>query len=483
MSRLLIISTFLIGGLFLANTHFHISKSRTGDLKVPSVMPALDTQRVVSNYMNFCGGCHGEKMDAFVDRVWKHGNTRLDLFKAIKNGYADEGMPAFDSAFSDEDIYALSDYILTGIENVKRYEFKETVARENLFTSEEVNVRLDTVATIPGILWGMAFLPDGKILVTEKKGSVYEIGKKGRLRKVEGVPEVLSDGQGGLLDIAIHPDFRKNKYVYLSYSAFKTEGSRKVSTTKIIRAKLDKGRLVDQQTIFEALPYSSTRHHYGSRLLFGKDGYLYFSVGERGNEKENPQSLTNDLGKIHRVKDDGSIPADNPFVNTPGARPSIYSYGHRNPQGLALNPTTGEIWENEHGPRGGDEINLVKKGANYGWPIITYGINYNGKIISNKSAQEGMEQPLLYWIPSIGPSGMAFVQGKRYKGWEGNLLSGSLRFKYLNLSFFDGTKVEKEEMLLKNIGRLRDVRMGPDGFIYVSVENPGYIFRLVPVKK
>jgi len=217
-------------------------------------------------------------------------------------------------------------------------------------------------------------------------------------------------------------------------------------------------------------------------MQFGKDGYLYFSVGERGNERQNPQEIKgNALGKIHRIKSDGSIPSDNPFVKVKDAQTSIYTYGNRNPQGLTIHPVTGEIWENEHGPRGGDEINIIKPGNNYGWPVATYGINYNGKIISNISEKEGITAPIHYWIPSIGPSGMAFVTGNKYKGWEGNLLTGSLRFQYLNRSVIKNNKVVEEEILFKNIGRLRDVRMAPDGFIYIAVESPGTIYKLVPV--
>ncbi len=217
-------------------------------------------------------------------------------------------------------------------------------------------------------------------------------------------------------------------------------------------------------------------------MVFSKDGYLYFSIGERGNEKENPQSLSRDLGKIHRIKDDGSIPADNPFIKTPDARASIWNYGHRNAQGAVIHPVTGVLWTNEHGPRGGDEINIEEKAKNYGWPIVSYGINYNGKTITNKYTMEGIQSPVHYWIPSIGPSGMAFVTGDTYKGWKGHLLVGSLRFKYLNLCRMKGNKVISEEILFKNIGRLRDVRMAPDGFIYMSVENPGIVYKLVPVK-
>jgi len=444
---------------------------------------AITTDSPELNYKNFCSGCHGERMDAFVDRKWKHGNEKDDLFKAIKVGYADEGMPAFDSAFSDKAIHELVDYIVTGIENVKRYQFQETAVKENYFVSDSLDIKLDTIARGFTVGWGMAFLPGGSMLVTDKSGKMYKVDKKKKMQEVSGVPPVLFEGQGGLMDVIIHPQFAKNKLVYLSFSMPKKFDTVMMGTTAIMRATLEGNKLVNSKIIFEAMPYSKTRHHYGSRMVFGKDGKLYFSVGERGNEKENPQSLSRDLGKIHRINDDGTIPKDNPFVNTADAKPSIYSYGHRNPQGLTFNPATGELWENEHGPRGGDEINLIKKADNYGWPVVTYGINYNGKTISDKSVQPGIEDALLYWIPSIGPSGMAFVEGNRYPGWKGSVMVGSLRFKYLNRCEIKGHKIVKQEMLLKNIGRVRDVRMAPDGYIYISVENPGYIFRLVPVKK
>jgi glucose/arabinose dehydrogenase len=252
-----------------------------------------------------------------------------------------------------------------------------------------------------------------------------------------------------------------------------------------MKAKFDNGTLTNQQDIFIAQPYSTTRHHYGSRMQFDKDGLLYFSVGERGNERQNPQQINeNDLGKIHRIKSDGTIPKDNPFVNLTGASASIYSYGHRNPQGLCMHPETGTIWVNEHGPRGGDEINIIQPNKNYGWPEITYGINYNGKPMASgtKTSKPGMEQPFHQWTPSIGPSGMTFVTGNKYNDWKGNIMSGSLRFKYLNRTVVEDGKVLKEEILFKNIGRVRDVRMGPDGYIYIAVESPGIIYRLTPVR-
>ena len=432
------------------------------------------------NYKNFCAGCHGEKMDAFVDRKWKHGNTEQDLFKAIKVGYHNEGMPGFDSAFTDDEIKDLVDYIVTGIKNVQRYDFKEPV-RSNMFKTESLTIRLDTVMSGISIPWGMTFLPNGEMLVTEREGKIYRVTKSRALQPVTGGPDVVAQGQGGLLDIELHPDFKKNQLVYLSYSLGKKTDSGDVATTAVMRAKLNGNVLEQQENIFEALPYSKTRHHYGSRLEFDKQGLLFITVGDRGNHFALPQSLKSHAGKTHRIRDDGTIPPDNPFVNTPGAMPSIYSYGHRNAQGMVMNPTTGQIWVNEHGPRGGDEINLVQKAKNYGWPVISYGLNYDGTVLTKNSVMQDMEQPVLYWIPSIGPSGMAFVTGDRYKPWKGQLLVGSLRFKYLDLVTMKDNKVVKQEMLFKNIGRVRDVRMGPDGYIYLAVEKPGAIFRLIPV--
>ena len=440
-----------------------------------------DSAKAAIDYKNLCGKCHGEKVDAFVDRTWKYGSTSENLFKGIKQGYTDKGMPAFESILPDDQIVALAEYISGGITRLKRYNFGTVPPTSNVFTSEDQTIKLDTIVKGVSSPWGFTFLPSGEILMTEKSGKIYRIGKDKSMHLISGVPEVLAEGQGGLLDVILHPNFKKNQLIYISYSAVKREDGATLGTTAIMCAKLNGDKLEEQKVIFEALPYSKSRHHYGSRLVFGKDGFLYFSVGERGNEKVNPQSLTNDLGKIHRITDDGKVPTDNPFVNTPGAKPTIFGYGNRNPQGLMLNKSNGQIWEIEHGPRGGDEINIIGAGKNYGWPVICYGINYDNKIISDKTAKEGMEQPLHYWLPSIAPSGMTFVEGDRYKAWKGDLMVGSLRFKYLNRCKMKDGKVVGEELLLKNIGRVRDVIMGPDGYLYISVENPGFIFKLLPV--
>ncbi len=314
-----------------------------------------------------------------------------------------------------------------------------------------------------------------------KKGDLILIKANGEKVLVSGTPKVSFDVQGGLLDILLHPDFANNNWLYLSYSDYIIEKGDTLSGTAIDRFTYKNGTLTEPLEIFRGRPYSSAKWHYGSRMVFDDKKHLFFIASDRANQKENPQTLENPKGKIHRVHEDGSIPEDNPFVNTESAVPSIYSYGHRNAQGLAYHAETGVLWAHEHGPRGGDELNIIKKGANDGWPNISYGINYDGTSFTQKVAEEGMEQPVHYWTPSIAPCGMAFVNYVIYPGWNGDLLVGSLRFKYLNRCILKDGKVIQEEVLMKNIGRLRDVRQGPDGYIYISVEEPGFIFRLIPL--
>jgi glucose/arabinose dehydrogenase len=431
-------------------------------------------------YKTFCASCHGEQVEMFVDRQWKHGNSKAEIINSIANGWLDNGMPSWKQSLKPAEIDALADLIVKGIEEGKKFRFTDKPS-SNVFKQENITIKLDTVVSGLSSPWGMAFLPNNEMLVTDRNGDMYRIGADRKKTKLVGVPEVVAQGQGGLLDVILHPKYPENHLIYISYSIGKKVGEDLLSSTAVMRAKLEGNQLTEQKNIFIAEPFFKTRHHYGSRLQFDKKGYLYVAVGERGKENENPQLLDHDGGKIHRIKDDGSIPSDNPFVNKADAHPSIYSWGHRNPQALQIHPETGVIWETEHGPRGGDELNIIKPSLNYGWPVISYGINYDGKPITNLTAKEGMAQPQHYWIPSIGPSGMTFVTSDKYKGWKGDLLMGSLRFKYLNRSKIVNNKVVKQEILLKNIGRLRDVRLSPDGYIYVSVEDPGYVFRLIPM--
>lgn len=326
------------------------------------------------------------------------------------------------------------------------------------------------------IPWGMAFLPDGSLLITEKGGEIIHF-KDGKKTNIGNVPEVYVRGQGGLLDIELHPDYQNNGWLYLSYAS--EEGDEKGGHTAIMRAKLKDNMLTDRELLYKATPNTTKGQHFGSRLEFDDEGYLYFSIGERGARDVNPQDIKRDGGKIYRLHDDGRVPTDNPFVQEEGAKTAIYSYGHRNPQGLIKHPETGKLWDHEHGPRGGDEINIIEKGKNYGWPVITYGINYSGTTITDKTEMPGMEQPIHYWIPSIAPSGMTFVTSDNYPGWKGSLLVGSLVFQYLERLELKDNKVVRREKLMDDMGRVRHVRQGPDGLIYVAVEGKG-IYKLVP---
>ncbi|GMN09324.1 PQQ-dependent sugar dehydrogenase [Croceitalea sp. MTPC9] len=324
--------------------------------------------------------------------------------------------------------------------------------------------------------WGMTFPSKNAILITEKSGKLilFENGKK---IQIGNLPDIYERGQGGFLDIELHPDYMNNGWIYFSFSS--SEGDGKGGNTAIMRAKLKDHKLTDKELLYKGVPNTTKGQHWGSRLEFDDKGFLYFSIGDRGNRDVNPQDITQDGGKIYRIHDDGRIPIDNPFVNKKGAKTAIFSYGHRNPQGLVKNPFTGEIWNHEHGPRGGDEINIIKKGKNFGWPVITYGINYIGTKITDETSRPGMEQPLYQWTPSIAPSGMTFVISDKYPDWKGSLLVGSLAFQYLERLELKNNKVIYREKLLDRLGRVRNVKQGPDGYIYVGVEGKG-IYKLIP---
>jgi glucose/arabinose dehydrogenase len=438
-------------------------------------------KKIRTIYADNCSGCHGQQMEAFVDRKWKYGTTKDSIIRSIKYGSPDFGMPAYDSAFNDKEIEKMASMLVKFIKETDEYK-PTNRPTSNIFTSNGMTVRLDTIAT--GMLspWGFAQLPNGNYLITDRTGQLYRVDQNRTKNLIKGTPQVFAEGQGGLLDVKLHPQYEKNGWVYMSYSKFKKPDSVTLTTTAIVRGKIVGDVFTEVQEIFEANPYTRTKHHFGSKLMFDDKGYLYFSVGERGNENEFPQSTGNDNGKIHRIFDDGRIPGDNPFAKDGKSKASIWSYGHRNPQGLILDKKTNTIWETEHGPRGGDELNIIRKGANYGWPVICYCINYNGKPITNISKKDGMEQPEQYWIPSIAPCGMTMVTGDRYPAWKDNIMVGSLRFMYLNRCVMKDNKVVKQEKLFPNLGRMRNVEMGNDGYMYIAVEKPGMVFKVVPLK-
>ncbi len=435
-------------------------------------------QNVRDNYLNYCAGCHGEKLEKFNKSEWMYGDSDEAAFNSIKYGRDDIGMPAFEATFSDKEIRELANYIHSAVPKDK-LEDGAALTSERVVKSEKQNFIVDTVVTGLDVPWGMEFLPNGDMLIAERAGILYRFSG-GKLQVITGLPAILARGQGGLMDLRLHPDYEKNGWLYFSYSQ-PSETDPQTGFTAIMRARLSGNMLTDKEVVFEGGPDSNKGQHWGCKLQFDKQHDLWFGIGDRGARDVNPQSLENHSGKIHRIHDDGTVPGDNPFVNTPGAMPTIYSYGHRNPQGTTMHPETGEIWETEHGPKGGDELNLIEAGKNYGWPVISYGINYNGTKFTDITEKEGMEQPVIYWDPSIAPCGMTFVDSDRYPAWKNNILIGSLRFKYVERVELEGKKVIGQEKLLEGIGRVRNVEVSPDGFIYVAMETPGFIVKLLPV--
>jgi glucose/arabinose dehydrogenase len=331
--------------------------------------------------------------------------------------------------------------------------------------------------------WGLAFLPDGRALVTERPGRLRIVDRDGRLSApLGGVPRVFNAGQGGLLDVALDPAFARNGLVYLSYAEQGPDGS----GTAVARGRLtDRNLLTETMVIYRQQPKVESALHFGSRLVFARDGTLFVTQGDRYTYRDNAQRLDDTLGKLVRINPDGTVPADNPFVGKPGARPEIYSYGHRNLQGATLHPVTGRLWTHEHGAQGGDEINLPEPGRNYGWPVITHGVDYNGAKIGIGKAAPGMEQPVHFWVPSVAPSGMAFYSGDVFPQWNGNLFIGGLRSGMLIRLEIKDEKVAREHRYLEQLGeRIRDVRQGPDGLIYLLTDSPdGKILRLEPIAK
>jgi len=342
----------------------------------------------------------------------------------------------------------------------------------------KISYKIEVVVDEIPIPWGMDFINSEEMLVTEKSGILYRV-TNGKKIIIDGIPKAYVRGQGGLLDVALHPDYKNNNLIYFTISIQDGEGSG--GNTALYIAKLLDTKIIDLRLLYKAVPNTKKGQHWGSRIVFDNNGHLFFSVGDRGNRDVNPQNIKLDGGKIYRLNLDGSIPNDNPFTISKNAKSAIYSYGHRNPQGLVVHPETGVLWEHEHGPRGGDEINLPEIGKNYGWPIITYGINYIGTTITDKTEAQGMEQPIYFWKPSIAPSGMSFSTSDIYPEWKGNLFVGSLVFEYLERLVIEDNKVVYREKILDGIGRVRNVKQGPDGYLYLGVEGKG-IIKILPIQ-
>jgi glucose/arabinose dehydrogenase len=439
-------------------------------------------------YAQFCAACHGPDLRgglgrSLVDARWQQTTDDAAIIETIAHGRPGTKMEPFGDVLTEQQIRHLVVWIRE--QGVAAQGKPEVIVDPDglVVRSGQQAVKLEVVARGLETPWGIAFLPDGRLLITERPGRLRIVENGRLLAPVEGIPPVWTIQDGGLFDVEVHPDYRRNGWIYLSFA---DPGPEKTSMTEIVRGRIKDNRWVDQQVVYKAPPglYFTTNLHYGSRFAFDEQGHLFFSIGERGHP-EDAQDLSKPNGKIHRVSDDGSVPKDNPFVERAGALGSIWSYGHRNPQGLAFD-ASGRLWETEHGPRGGDELNLIQKGHNYGWAVVSYGLQPG----ITKTGQEGMEAPSVYWTPTIAPSGIAFA-GDKYPGWKGDLFVTSLGGQQLRRLKLDGEKVLQQEVVFKEFGRVRDIIRGPDGLFYVAVSLPGArlsdttvgtILRMVPVK-
>ena len=450
--------------------------------------------KVEDLYATHCAGCHGAKFEggqggSLVDGEWKHGSSDAEIFKSIAKGNIPLGMNPWEGVLTNEQIRSMVIFLREKERQTQVKGMNFPVPAPDKVTQTELeNYRIETLVE-SGLKnpWAIAFLPDGRKLVTEKSGKLRILTAEGKLdpASIEGLPETIEHGQGGLMEVAVHPDYEKNGWIYLGLSdgtrEKRPDGKDDVKCiTAVVRGKLKDHQWTDQQWIYRPDPKFRTGAgvHFGTRFVFDK-GYIYFVIGERGGMME-VQDLKLPNGKIHRLHDDGRVPTDNPFVNTPDAVPGIWSYGHRNPQGLAMDPRDGSLYDTEHGPRGGDELNLILPAKNYGWPVITYGMNYDGTPMVAITEKEGMEQPLTYWVPSIAVCGLDFYNGEKFPKWKGDLMVGALAQQEVRRIRLVDKKVVSQEIILKNIGRVRDVAAGPDGLIYVILNGPDRIVRLVP---
>lgn len=435
-------------------------------------------------YRQYCATCHGldargGNASSLFDDRWSFGDRPAQIRQNIAAGIETRGMPAFGEALNAGQVDSLIAYIAS----MRGQAAAPPVHRQQV--AETLDYRLQIEHWIPedaGLEtpWAIDFIDAETALVTEKSGRLRLVVKS-RLHPdpIRRTPSVLDAGQGGLLDVAIDPDYAATGWIYLGYSHEVDRGDLAPTMTRIVRGRIRHHVWVDEEVVFEAPrdTYINSRYHYGTRIVFDPAGHLYFSIGDRGVQDQ-AQDLNRPNGKIHRLHRDGRIPADNPFVGRADALPSIFSLGHRNPQGLAVHPQRGEVWALEHGPRGGDELNRISSGANYGWPVITYGINYNGTVITDQRRRAGFEQPVFFWRPSTAVCGLNFYTGGMFPFWKDQLLVANLKYQDIRLLTLAGPRVIHEEVILKEFGRVREAVGGPDGAIYAVVNAPDEILRI-----
>jgi len=476
MSTLRFHCLVLVGSLLVSASNSGAAQEKPA---APRDLPKLVTQ--------LCASCHGPNLEggsapSLIDAVWKYGDSDDRIATSIRVGYPLAGMPSFDAALSEKEVQGMVIYLKELAGKAALRSAPPPRPKADAVNSTQLHsYRMETVATDLKEPWALAFLPDGSSVVTEKRGTLRVVVDGVTGPPVTGTPTVDTEGQAGLFDVVPHPDFARNGWIYLVFAdPQKNAEGFAVSMTAVVRGRIKANAWTDQEVIFSA-PLAMYRKaggvHFGGRLTFDRDGFLFFSIGERGNQVD-AQNLSVPNGKIHRVHDDGRVPEDNPFVNKPGAMPSIWSYGHRNPQGLRFDPSSGLLWEHEHGPRGGDELNLVQRGRNYGWPIASYGINYNGTPLSEITTSPDFEPPVTYWIPSIAPCGLSIYSGSSFPKWRNHLFIASLAGQELRRIEVQNGKIMDQEIIFKGLGRMRDVTSGPDGLLYVLF--PDRVDRLVP---
>lgn len=438
----------------------------------------------------YCTSCHGEGLTGARAPALSRGSlqraqSQAEIESVIKNGIAENGMPAFRNTLSNVQIASLA-RLITSIRDFGETQARRAIAsfEHKVFDTELEKFSVEVVASGLEVPWSFAFLPDGGILVTERPGRLRVVNHGSVADPIAGTPDVWARQDGGLLAMTLHPDYEDNGWIYLSFAQPGADYG--TSMTRIVRGRIKDGRWVDQQDVWspDRADFVESNIHFGSRLLF-VEGKLVFSIGDRGRRGD-AQLTSNPFGKILRVNEDGSTPKDNPFAHRGDALGSIWTYGHRNPQGLARDPRTGLLWATEHGPKGGDELNVLHKGANYGWPVVTHGVDDDGSIISEKTSHVGMQDPAAFWTPSISPAPIAFYTGSQFPRWRHHMLLGSLTSQELRRVEIDGDRVVKQEVLFERLGRIRDIHTGPDGNVYIAIErfnNFGQLVRLVPASK
>lgn len=472
---------FTFACLILLSAHFAFAQNKSGPNKVDEL------------YQQYCAACHGKEFEgglggSLVEGDWKHIGPERSFADYVAQGNLEMGMPAFGQTLNPKQLHALEIFLIEKRHKAAHNTRLPPPPDGEVYEAGGYRFTLETLLDQEQGLdtpWALSFLPDGHGLITEKSGRLFRLTGKGQRTEITGIPnDIWVKGQGGLLEVAPHPDYDRNGWVYLGYAASGKERDDKPhGMTKVVRGRIRNDRWTDTEVLFEApfAQHRSSGNHFGTRFVF-QDGYLYFSIGDRGAQDQ-AQDLTRPNGKIHRIHDDGRIPRDNPFLDQTDACPSIWTLGNRNPQGLDQHPVTGHIWEAEHGPRGGDEINHIQRGRNYGWPVVSYGMNYNGTPLTDRTEAPEFESPRHHWTPSIAVCGIDFYEGDQFPNWKNNLFAGGLASKELHRLVIEDGTVVTDEIILHGLGRIRDVANGPGGTLYLVLNGPNRIVRLMPVNQ